>query len=46
MVLDVEKVRSELQWDDGWKKRLVIQTGALFIKAMFYNRKMSFGIEK
>ena len=34
MVLDVEKVRLELQW------RLVIQAGALLVNAIFCDRKM------
>ena len=38
MVSDVERVR--LQWDDGWKKRLVIRVGALLINAMFHDGKM------
>ena len=46
MVSDVETVRLELQWDDGWRKRLIIRAGAHLINAMFHNRRMRWEVSR
>ena len=46
MVSDMEKVRLELQWDDGWRKRLIIRAGAHLINAMFHDRRIGWEVSR